>query len=126
MIACFSGIEFRSKNHQNIDPKMESEMGFVFFDPKSPEDAPQDAARRFEDAVRRPHEASRCAKMLSRSPQETTRRTQNGPRRRQDGARTAPRQSQDGPKRRPRHPQERPKIQYHLGRWGTSVLVAKD
>ena len=118
MICCISGIEFRSKNQQQIDPKMESEIRFAFFDPKSPEDASQDAARRFGDAARR-------SKMLSRRPQETTRRTQDGPTRRQDGSKTAPRQPQDGPKRLPRRAQERPKIQYHLGRWGTPVLVAK-
>ena len=82
---------------QKIDPKMKSEMGFVFFGSKSPEDAPQDAARRFEDAARRPQDAPRCTKMLSRSLQESPRRTQDGPR-------TAPRQPQNAPKMPPRPP----------------------
>ena len=98
MIFCFSGIEFGSKNQPKIDPKMKSEMGFVFFGSKSPEDAPQDAARRFEDAARRPQDAPRCTKMLSRSLQESPRRTQDGPRRPQDGPKTAPKRPQDATK----------------------------
>ena len=104
MICCYSGIEFGSKNQSKIDPKMRSEMGFVFFGSKSPEDAPQDAARRFEDAARRPQDAPRCAKMLSRSLQESPRRTQDGPRRPQDGSKTAPKRTQDAPKTPPRPP----------------------
>lgn len=77
---------------------MKSEMGFVFFGSKSPEDAPQDAARRFEDAARRSQDAPRRAKMLSRSLQESPRRTQDGPRRPQAGPKIAPKRPQDGTK----------------------------
>ena len=78
---CFSGMAIRSKYHQKIDPKLDSEMAFFF---KS-----QISGRRVPG---RCHKLSRRRKMV---PRHSKMRPKTAPRRPQEAPKTPPRATQD-------------------------------